>query len=101
MNKYYFEGERIKLTSKDYMRMHETYKNLDLTKELQQLDIELRDATDKQWFMTMNAKLNYRNKKAAKGVVRTRDIPIAKTLTDTSWADTGDFKQLTDDSWAN
>ncbi len=67
MTDYVFEGERIKINAKDYNRMLILYPKIDLVAELQQLDFELREATNKSWFCTMNAKLNYRNKLAKNG----------------------------------
>ncbi|MCE2029266.1 Lin1244/Lin1753 domain-containing protein [Sessilibacter corallicola] len=61
---YAYCGSRIKLNQRDYDRFLKTYPNLDLVTELNQLDLELRDATNKSWYGALNAKLNYRNKKA-------------------------------------
>lgn len=63
---YVFEGQKIKLNKKDFDAMVKQYSNLDLVAELQQLDLELKNQKS-NWFMTMNAKLNYRNKKASNG----------------------------------
>lgn len=62
---YAFSGETIKLSLSDYQKFVTQYPQLDLTSELEQLDLELRGK--KSWFMTLNAKLNYRNGKAANG----------------------------------
>ena len=59
---YAFLGETIRLTEKDFQKWLALYPNLNLTKELQQLDMECRG--DKKWFMTVSSKLNYRNKNA-------------------------------------
>lgn len=61
---YAYCGSRIKLNQRDYDKFLKIYPNLDLVTELNQLDLELRDATNKSWYGTLNAKLNYRNKKS-------------------------------------
>ena len=96
---YVFEGDRVKINQSDYQRFLKLYPKLDLLTELEQLDVELREATNKSWFMTLNAKLNYRNKVAKTkpgqvaitsnnyhGSDRTRDRTIKQQLDDTSWA---------------
>jgi hypothetical protein len=81
MSNYFFDGDKIKITAKDFALLQKRYPNLDLVAELEQLDLELRE--DKKWWGVMNAKLNYRNKNAQK---RTRTT-LAHDLTDKSWAD--------------
>lgn len=58
---YAFFGKKIKLTHEHYSEMLDNYPNLDLSKELSQLDLELRE--ESSWFMPMHAKLRYRNEK--------------------------------------
>ena len=70
-NAYAFCGDRIKLNTEHYKKFKELYRNLDLDSELKQLDLELKDQSDKSWFMTLNAKLNYRNKHHAKHTANT------------------------------
>lgn len=64
LKKYSFSGETIKLTHEDFEKCISTYRNLDVYAELLQLDLEL--GGEKGWFMTMHAKLNYRNKNNGK-----------------------------------
>jgi uncharacterized protein YdaU (DUF1376 family) len=59
---YAFVGQTIKITDIDYKKLTSSYPNLDLQKELKQLDLEL--INEKKWWAVMNAKLNYRNKMA-------------------------------------
>lgn len=59
---YKFEGSRIRITNEHYERLISEYPNLDIQKELRQLDLELINT--KNWWQAMNAKLNYRNKTA-------------------------------------
>ena len=61
---YAFAGECIKITRDDFAELSKTYPNLDLTNQLKQLDLELRDT--KKWWPAMHAKLNYRNQNHAK-----------------------------------
>lgn len=60
---YAFFGDRIRLTQADYDKAKKRYLNINLDDELEQLDLELKNETDKSWFMTMHAKLNFRNKR--------------------------------------
>jgi hypothetical protein len=87
---YIFEGERIKINQRDYDRMLKLYPNINLMEELEQLDFELREATNKTWFMTLNAKLNYRNKiakpKRTNTPHSTRDRTLEQDLNDRDWA---------------
>lgn len=80
MTKYAYEGETIKLNERDFLKMLDLYQNLDLRVELDQLDMEIRG--EKKWFMTLNAKLNYRNKNAPK---RQR-TSLEHDLNNTDWA---------------
>ncbi len=69
MAEYVFEGEIIKLTAKDFAKWQEMYKFLDLTAELEQLDMELEakqreGGSVKKWFSECVARLNGRNKRA-------------------------------------
>jgi hypothetical protein len=57
---YAFAGHTIKVTELDYKKLTKQYPNLDLQRELSQLDLEL--VGEKKWWQVMNAKLNYRNK---------------------------------------
>lgn len=61
---YVFEGDTFRINQVDYCKHLETYPNLDLLAEYAQLDIELRESNKKQLWGTLNAKLNYRNKKS-------------------------------------
>lgn len=66
---YVFEGEIIKLTAKDYAKWNDMYKHLNLTAELEQLDMELEakqreGGSVKKWFSECVARLNGRNKRA-------------------------------------
>ena len=93
---YEYEGDTIKLNKKDYDKICQLYQNLNIRAELEQLDMEIRG--EKKWFMTMNAKLNYRNKKAPQKQIAhtqgnvahinrsTREIPLQDELSDGSWA---------------
>lgn len=56
---YRWAGKTIRLNEADYESLKSQYPNLDLDHHLAQLDLELRGK--KNWFMTLNAKLNYRN----------------------------------------
>jgi len=103
MADYVFEGEIIKLNAKDYYKWADMYKSLDLTAELIQMDeefqIRLREGEKlKKWFSETYARLNARNKHAAKsksyckpalpdGIRNTRDIPWQEELTDRRWCD--------------
>ena len=62
---YKYENRTIKLSESDYDRIVQTYPLLTFPLELDQLDLELTGKKD--WFMTMNAKLNYRNKQERAG----------------------------------
>ena len=69
MSEYAFEGEIIKLTAKDYHKWCDMYKHLNITEELQQLDMELdakrmEGGNTKKWFSECIARLNGRNKRA-------------------------------------
>ena len=69
MAEYVFEGEIIKLTAKDFAKWQEMYKCLNLTAELEQLDMELEakqreGGSVKKWFSECVARLNGRNKRA-------------------------------------
>ena len=57
---YLFEGDTIKLNEKDFNKALRLYQNINLTAELEQLDVELNGT--KKWWPVMHAKLNYRNK---------------------------------------
>lgn len=59
---YIYENNPIKLNESDYKKIVETYPNLNILEELNQLSLELRG--QKNWFMALNAKLKYRNEKA-------------------------------------
>lgn len=59
---YAFCGETINVTDKDFDQMKTSYPNLDLIAELKQLDLELKG--EKKYWMPLNAKLNYRNRKS-------------------------------------
>lgn len=66
---YVFEGEIIKLTAKDFAKWTDMYKHLNLTAELEQLDMELEakqreGGNVKKWFSECVARLNGRNKRA-------------------------------------
>lgn len=79
--KYYFEGEKIKITENDFYKMRSLYPALNLTDELDQLDSELRD--EKKWWMVLSAKLNYRNKKAIsdeKNIHRGRKLSLVEEV---------------------
>lgn len=62
VSEYVFEGESFRINQKDFLNHQSIYPSLDLLKEYQQLDIELRETPKKQRWGTLNAKLNYRNK---------------------------------------
>ncbi len=69
MTEYIFEGEVIKLTAKDFYKWQDMYKFLNVTEELQQLDMELEakqreGGSVKKWFSECVARLNGRNKRA-------------------------------------
>jgi len=69
MTEYIFEGEVIKLTAKDFYKWQDMYKFLNVTDELQQLDMELEakqreGGSVKKWFSECVARLNGRNKRA-------------------------------------
>ena len=69
MSDYIFEGEVIKLNAKDYYRFADMFKYLNLTEELETLDLELearkRDGLSvKNWFSSLPPRLNGRNKRA-------------------------------------
>jgi hypothetical protein len=69
MSEYVFEGEIIKLSAKDYHKWCDMYKHLNITEELQQLDMELEakrmeGGNTKKWFSECIARLNGRNKRA-------------------------------------
>ena len=92
---YAYEGEKIKLNQKDYDKICQLYQNLNVRAELDQLDMEIRE--EKNWFMTLNAKLNYRNRNAPKRQIAhtngnvshlnrtTREIPLEEELNDRTW----------------
>lgn len=69
MTEYVFEGEIIKINAKDYAKWCDMYKHLNITAELQQLDMELEakqreGGNVKKWFSECVARLNGRNKRA-------------------------------------
>jgi hypothetical protein len=69
MSEYVFEGEIIKINAKDYAKWCDMYKHLNITAELQQLDMELEakqreGGSVKKWFSECVARLNGRNKRA-------------------------------------
>ena len=69
MTEYVFEGEIIKINAKDYAKWCDMYKHLNITAELQQLDMELEakqreGGSVKKWFSECVARLNGRNKRA-------------------------------------
>lgn len=69
MTEYVFEGEIIKINAKDYAKWCDMYKYLNITAELQQLDMELEakqreGGSVKKWFSECVARLNGRNKRA-------------------------------------
>lgn len=69
MSEYVFEGEIIKLNAKDFYRWRDMYKFLNLTAELEQLDMELearkREGSKvNKWFSECIERLNGRNKRA-------------------------------------
>lgn len=106
MTDYVFEGEVVKLNAKDFAKWREMYPALDLVAELVQIDeefsIRLREGEKlKKWFSECYARLNGRNKIAAKNAAprlniaqqilcdrtgSTRDRTIEQDLTDKSWA---------------
>lgn len=103
MGDYAFDGEVVKLNIKDFAKWQHMYPSLDLTAELIQIDeefaIRLREGEKlKKWFSECYARLNGRNKIAAKnnrqlqpasvnpGSRSTRDISLHEQLTDRSWA---------------
>lgn len=111
MAEYIFEGEVVKLNAKDYYKWRDMYPALDLTAELTQIDeefsIRLREGEKlKKWFSECYARLNGRNKIAAKNAPRpnfqqqrlcdatgavkpastTRERSIELDLSDRSWA---------------
>jgi hypothetical protein len=101
MTDYIFKGEVIKLNAKDYYKWAEMYPSLDLTAELIQMDeefqIRLREGDKlKKWFSECFARLNSRNKHAARykknqlsvnGTRKSCDIPWQEERYDTRWAD--------------
>lgn len=109
MSEYVFEGEIIKLNAKDFYRWRDMYKFLNLTAELEQLDMEFEakrreGGNVKKWFSECVCRLNGRNKHAERnyrpipyqnpqrlcdqtGRVRdTRDVSIEENLTSRDWA---------------
>lgn len=69
MSEYVFEGQVIKINAKDYAKWCDMYKFLNVTAELQQLDMELEakqreGGNVKKWFSECIARLNGRNKRA-------------------------------------
>ena len=69
MSNYVFEGEVIKLNARDFYRFADRFKFLNLTEELETLDLEYeakkRDGlSTKNWFSSLVPRLNGRNKHA-------------------------------------
>jgi hypothetical protein len=93
---YVYEGDKIKLTEKDFNKLLNMFQNINLRAELDILDMELTE--EKKYWMPMMAKLRYRNNNAPKvnqfqgrGQVAhlnqsTRDMSIDQMLNDDSWA---------------
>lgn len=81
---YLFEGETIKLNENDYRKCEKEYPNIDLTKQLRQLDMQLKGK--RNWYYPMHQILAYRNSSKTYKADATRDRAIHDQLTDTSWA---------------
>lgn len=99
---YVFEGETIKLNSKDFDVCMKQYAKIDLVKELEQLDLALRGK--KGWWVAMHQMLNYRNNTMTyqvttrlmhtvtdrsceiSGNTKTKHLRIADQLKNTDWA---------------
>lgn len=64
-SRYAFEGQIVRLNHKDYEAWVKLYPLIDLTYELQRLDIEFSSEKPKNWFITASQKLSYQNKQAA------------------------------------
>ncbi|MBD2779793.1 hypothetical protein [Xenorhabdus szentirmaii] len=60
-SKYAFEGQVIRLNSKDYSTWENLYMNINLRHELQRLDLEYQADKPKNWYITTSQKLNYQN----------------------------------------
>ena len=84
MTEYLFEGETIKLNRKHFMECCEEYSNIDLVKNLKQLDMQLRNK--KNWYYSMHQILGYRNNNKNYMDNNTRSRTINQQLTDNSWA---------------
>jgi flagellar biosynthesis GTPase FlhF len=83
-SRYAFEGQIVRLNHKDYQAWLNLYPLIDLSYELQKLDIEFTHEKPKNWFITASQKLSYQNKQAA-----VRGKPAAKPDLDfnnTDWA---------------
>ena len=63
-SRYAFEGSVIKLNHADFAKWKNLFSSIDLSYELQRLDLELSHDKPKNWFATVSAKLNYQNKQA-------------------------------------
>lgn len=59
---YAFVGQKFNINQKDFESHKTLYPNLNLLTEYPQLDSELRDIPNKEVWIKLNAKLNYRNK---------------------------------------
>ena len=61
-NKYYFNGEIIKLNKRDYENWKNLFKNIDLDFHLKKLDMEFVKDTPDNWFVVASSKLGYQNR---------------------------------------
>lgn len=87
MNNYHWQGEIIKLTEKDYLKLERIFPDLSLEMELACMDMVFCDDRPKNWYMTMMYKLRFQQEKVNKQPQSTRERSIEQDLTDRSWAD--------------
>lgn len=69
-SRYAFEGQIVRLNHKDYQAWKNLYPLIDLSYELQKLDIEFTHEKPKNWFITASQKLSYQNKQTAQRPAR-------------------------------
>lgn len=96
MTEYAYEGDKIKLTQKDFSKLENLFQNLNLRNELDILDMELSE--EKKWWMPMMAKLRYRNNNSPKKQLYKKDGNVSHI--NRSTRDLSLDEELSDDSWA-
>lgn len=71
---YAFTGNVIKLNADDYSKFKELFPRIDLNRELKRFDLAFThdEKMQKNWFMTLSAKLKYQNDKLDKEATQSK-----------------------------